>query len=94
VLVGICTWLMLVFQPDGSVGLYTFPHVLLATFAAVVAGISLIHVDPLRVRSVKGREKAKAAARHADEEEVGKKVDAARLEVPAPDAKEVAGPAS
>ena len=52
-LVGLSTWLMLVFQPDGSIGLYTLPHVLLATFAAVVAAMSLVTVDPLRLRSVR-----------------------------------------
>ncbi|MEU5408785.1 alpha-(1-_6)-mannopyranosyltransferase A [Nocardia asteroides] len=50
-LVGICTWLMLVFQPDGSIGLYNFWHVALATFAAVVAAVSLRVVDPLHLRS-------------------------------------------
>ncbi|WP_082518522.1 MULTISPECIES: alpha-(1-_6)-mannopyranosyltransferase A [unclassified Rhodococcus (in: high G+C Gram-positive bacteria)] len=52
VLVGLSAWLMLVFQPDGSIGLYTFPHVVLATFAGVVAALSLRTVDPLRLRSV------------------------------------------
>ncbi|WP_228000979.1 alpha-(1-_6)-mannopyranosyltransferase A [Nocardia australiensis] len=51
VLVGLCTWLMLVFQPDGSIGLYNFWHVALATFAAVVAALSLRKVDPLRLRA-------------------------------------------
>lgn len=51
VLVGLCTWLMLVFQPDGSLGLYNFWHVAAATFAAVVAALSLRTVDPLRLRS-------------------------------------------
>ncbi|WP_378739298.1 alpha-(1-_6)-mannopyranosyltransferase A [Nocardia brasiliensis] len=51
VLVGLCTWLMLVFQPDGSIGLYNFWHVAAATFAAVVAAMSLRKVDPLRLRS-------------------------------------------
>ncbi|MFE6923914.1 alpha-(1-_6)-mannopyranosyltransferase A [Nocardia sp. NPDC057663] len=54
-LVGICTWLMLVFQPDGSIGLYNFWHVALATFAAVVAAVSLRHVDPLHLRSARSR---------------------------------------
>src|SRR5690606_42020500 len=40
VLVGLCTWLMLVFQPDGSIGLYNFWHVAAATFVAVVAALS------------------------------------------------------
>ncbi|MBF6547475.1 alpha-(1-_6)-mannopyranosyltransferase A [Nocardia brasiliensis] len=51
VLVGLCTWLMLVFQPDGSIGLYSFGHVAAATFAAVVAAMSLRKVDPLRLRA-------------------------------------------
>lgn len=51
VLVGLCTWLMLVFQPDGSIGLYSFWHVTAATFAAVVAALSLRTVDPLRLRA-------------------------------------------
>ncbi|WP_405168141.1 alpha-(1-_6)-mannopyranosyltransferase A [Nocardia sp. NBC_01499] len=51
VLVGLCTWLMLVFQPDGSIGLYSFWHVALAIFAAVVAAMSLRKVDPLRLRA-------------------------------------------
>ena len=53
ILVGLSTWLMLVFQPDGSIGLYTLPHVMLATFAAVVAAMSLGTVDPLRLRTPK-----------------------------------------
>ncbi|WP_245663562.1 alpha-(1-_6)-mannopyranosyltransferase A [Nocardia inohanensis] len=48
-LVGVCTWLMLVFQPDGSIGLYSFLHVALATFAAVVAALSLKNADPLKL---------------------------------------------
>ncbi|MFT7024354.1 MAG: alpha-1,6-mannosyltransferase [Rhodococcus sp. (in: high G+C Gram-positive bacteria)] len=50
VLVGLSAWLMLVFRPDGSIGLYTLGHVALATFAAVVAALSLTTVDPLRLR--------------------------------------------
>ena len=51
IIVGLSTWLMLVFQPDGSIGLYTFPHVAAAIFVAVVAALSLRTVDPLRLRS-------------------------------------------
>ncbi|WP_084530050.1 alpha-(1-_6)-mannopyranosyltransferase A [Nocardia crassostreae] len=51
ILVGLCTWLMLVFQPDGSIGLYTFWHVAAATFAAVVAALALRTVDPLKLRA-------------------------------------------
>ncbi|GAA4480290.1 alpha-(1-_6)-mannopyranosyltransferase A [Rhodococcus olei] len=61
VLVGLSTWLMLVFNPDGSIGLYSLPHVLLATFAAVVAARSLVTVDPLRVRTVRRPEVAASA---------------------------------
>ncbi|KZE98585.1 MAG: alpha-(1-_6)-mannopyranosyltransferase A [Rhodococcus sp. (in: high G+C Gram-positive bacteria)] len=50
ILVGLSAWLMLVFRPDGSIGLYTVAHVALATFAAVVAALSLTRVDPLRLR--------------------------------------------
>jgi alpha-1,6-mannosyltransferase len=52
-LVGVSTWLMLVFQPDGSIGLYNPLHVALATFAAVVAALSLRTVDPLRLRATR-----------------------------------------
>nr|WP_306359376.1 alpha-(1->6)-mannopyranosyltransferase A [Nocardia sp. CC227C] len=48
-LVGLCTWLMLVFNPDGSIGLYNWLHVTAATFAAVVAALALRTVDPLRL---------------------------------------------
>lgn len=53
VLVGLSTWLMLIFQPDGSIGMYALPHVVLAIIAAVIAAISLRTVDPLRLRSVR-----------------------------------------
>lgn len=53
ILVGLSSWLMLVFQPDGSIGLYSFPHVALATFASVVAALSLRKEDPLRLRGRK-----------------------------------------
>ncbi|MFD4354183.1 alpha-(1-_6)-mannopyranosyltransferase A [Nocardia sp. NPDC058519] len=61
-LVGLCTWLMLVFQPDGSLGLYNFSHVALATFAAVVAAVSLRTVDPLRLRSARSKAAATESA--------------------------------
>ncbi|WP_231390332.1 alpha-(1-_6)-mannopyranosyltransferase A [Nocardia sp. CNY236] len=50
-LVGVCTWLMLLFQPDGSHGMYNFWHVAAATVAAVVAALSLRTRNPLRPRS-------------------------------------------
>jgi alpha-1,6-mannosyltransferase len=51
VLVGLCTWLMLVFEPDGNPAMYKFWHVAAAVFAAVVAALSLRYVDPLRLRA-------------------------------------------
>ncbi|WP_416277055.1 alpha-(1-_6)-mannopyranosyltransferase A [Nocardia sp. alder85J] len=50
-LVGLCTWLMLVFEPGGPNGLYNFWHVAAATFVAVLAAFSLRTVDPLRLRA-------------------------------------------
>ncbi|MEO9103433.1 MAG: polyprenol phosphomannose-dependent alpha 1,6 mannosyltransferase MptB, partial [Terrimesophilobacter sp.] len=50
ILVGLSAWLMLVFKPDGPPGLDSLLHVALATFAAVVAALSLTRVDPLRLR--------------------------------------------
>jgi alpha-1,6-mannosyltransferase len=55
VLVGLCTWLMLVFEPGGAIGMYNFWHVAAATFVAVVAALSLRTVDPLRLRGDTGR---------------------------------------
>ncbi len=52
VLVGLCTWMMLIFQPDGSIGLYQWHHVLIATACAVVAALSLTREDPLRLRQL------------------------------------------
>ncbi|WP_460698264.1 alpha-(1-_6)-mannopyranosyltransferase A [Nocardia thraciensis] len=57
VLVGLCTWLMLVFQPGGAIGLYNIWHVAVATFIAVVAALSLRTVDPLRLRADAGKPK-------------------------------------
>lgn len=56
VLTGLSTWLMLVFQPDGAIGLYNVVHVALAVIAAVVAALALTRVDPLRLRSDRSRE--------------------------------------
>ena len=61
VLVGLCTWLMLVFQPGGSIGLYNIWHVAAATFVAVVAALSLRKVDPLRLRADSARNRTDAA---------------------------------
>ncbi|MVU82166.1 alpha-(1-_6)-mannopyranosyltransferase A [Nocardia sp. ET3-3] len=50
VLVGLCTWLMLIFQPDGS-PVSSIVHGTLAIFFAVVAALSLCKVDPLKLRA-------------------------------------------
>jgi alpha-1,6-mannosyltransferase len=34
---GSCTWIMIIFKPDGAHGMYSWPHVLLATACAVAA---------------------------------------------------------
>ncbi|WP_425297935.1 alpha-(1-_6)-mannopyranosyltransferase A [Nocardia brasiliensis] len=51
VLAVLCTWLLRVSQPAGSIGLYSFGQGAAATFAAVVAAMSLRKVDPLRLRA-------------------------------------------
>lgn len=50
-LVGLCTWLMLVFEPGGAIGLYNFWHVSVAILVALLAAVSLVKVDPLRLRA-------------------------------------------
>ncbi|MBM7460476.1 alpha-(1-_6)-mannopyranosyltransferase A [Rhodococcus coprophilus] len=51
ILVGLSTWLMLIFNPDGSIGMYNLAHVALAVVAAVIAARSLTTRDPLRLGS-------------------------------------------
>ncbi|MFD3812369.1 alpha-(1-_6)-mannopyranosyltransferase A [Rhodococcus sp. NPDC058639] len=51
ILVALSTWLMLVFNPDGSIGMYNIAHVALAVVAAVIAARSLTTRDPLRLSS-------------------------------------------
>lgn len=51
VLVGLCTWLMLAWKPDGDLGLYNPVHMLLATAVAGLAAWSLRQPDPLRLGS-------------------------------------------
>lgn len=51
VIVGLSTWLMLVFQPAGDTALYVWPQVVVAVLAAVLAGWSLAREDPLRLWS-------------------------------------------
>ncbi|MFD5809739.1 alpha-(1-_6)-mannopyranosyltransferase A [Rhodococcus aetherivorans] len=51
VLVGLSSWLMLIFNPDGSIGMYNLAHVILAIVISVIAAVSLRTVDPLRLRA-------------------------------------------
>lgn len=47
---GFSTWIMVIFKPDGSHGMYSWPHVLLATACAVSAWYSLRREDSWRAR--------------------------------------------
>src|SRR5699024_10447455 len=49
-LVGLSVWMMLIFKPDGGIGLYQVQYLVLATAVAVVAAKALTAVDPLQVR--------------------------------------------
>jgi len=55
---GFSTWIMVIFKPDGSHGMYSWLHVTLATACAVVAWYSL-------AKSAKSGESAQAAERPA-----------------------------
>ncbi|MBB3038891.1 alpha-(1-_6)-mannopyranosyltransferase A [Hoyosella altamirensis] len=50
VLVALSVWLMVIFRPDGSHGMYSWVHVILTFAVAIVAALSLRQEDPLRVR--------------------------------------------
>jgi alpha-1,6-mannosyltransferase len=65
VLVGLSTWLMVIFKPDGAHGLYEWPHVILATAVAVLAALSFLKEDPLRVRQWLRKAPQKAVPQHA-----------------------------
>ncbi|ADG79267.1 Carotene biosynthesis associated membrane protein OS=Tsukamurella paurometabola (strain ATCC 8368/ DSM / CCUG 35730 / CIP 100753 / JCM 10117 / KCTC 9821/ NBRC 16120 / NCIMB 702349 / NCTC 13040) OX=521096 GN=Tpau_2667 PE=3 SV=1 [Tsukamurella paurometabola] len=56
IIVGLSVWLMAVFMPTGSIGLYSWWNVLLAIALGALAGYSLLHPDPLRVRPKLGLE--------------------------------------
>ena len=43
---GFSTWIMVIFKPDGSHGMYSWLHVLLATTCAVAAWYYLHRTDP------------------------------------------------
>lgn len=70
VLVGLSTWLMVIFNPDGSHGLYSLPHVLVATALAILAARSLHHVDPLRLRQLVGSGSPRADDPRSDRQTV------------------------
>ena len=47
VVAGFSTWIMVIFKPDGSHGMYSWVHVLLATACAAAAWYSLWRTEPL-----------------------------------------------
>ncbi|MCW4355406.1 alpha-(1-_6)-mannopyranosyltransferase A [Hoyosella sp. YIM 151337] len=50
ILTGLSVWLMVIFNPDGSHGMYSWIHVGLTFAVAILAAWSLRQEDPLRVR--------------------------------------------
>lgn len=52
VVVGVSVFMLIVFQPDDSILFYKLPEVLLATALSVLAAVSLLRPDPLRLRRV------------------------------------------
>ncbi|MDF0532024.1 alpha-(1-_6)-mannopyranosyltransferase A [Tsukamurella sp. 8F] len=54
VVAGCVTWVMAVFMPTGSIGLYSWWNVLLAAALGVLTGWSLLRPDPLHVREFLG----------------------------------------
>ncbi|BBY60476.1 alpha-(1-_6)-mannopyranosyltransferase A [Mycolicibacterium sarraceniae] len=59
---GFSTWIMVIFKPDGSHGMYSWIHVLLATACALAAWYSLSKPWPERAESPRGPD-ARAARR-------------------------------
>ncbi len=51
VLAGTCSWLLLIFRPPGNMGLYTPFDLVVSIAVAILVGVSLLRVDPLRLRS-------------------------------------------
>jgi alpha-1,6-mannosyltransferase len=51
---GFSTWIMVIFKPDGSHGMYSWIHVLLATACALAAWYSLSKPWPERAGSPRG----------------------------------------
>lgn len=52
VIVGVSVFMLIVFQPDDSILFYKLPSVVLATALSVLAAVSLLHRDPLRLGRV------------------------------------------
>ncbi|CAJ1582222.1 alpha-(1-_6)-mannopyranosyltransferase A [[Mycobacterium] wendilense] len=52
---GFSTWIMVIFKPDGSHGMYSWVHVALATACAVGAWYSLRRVEPASAPAVAGQ---------------------------------------
>ena len=50
IIAGLSVWLMVVFMPTGSIGLYSLWNVALAVALGALAGWSLLGPDPLKVR--------------------------------------------
>src|SRR5699024_7098865 len=59
-------FMMLIFRPDGSIGMYQWYHVLLCAGCAAVAAVALHREDPLRLRRLWPDAPAPAAADAAD----------------------------
>lgn len=53
--VGVSTFMLIVFQPDDSIVFYKLPGTLIALACATVAAISLLRPDPLRLRLLAGK---------------------------------------
>ncbi|TWS25865.1 alpha-(1-_6)-mannopyranosyltransferase A [Tsukamurella sputi] len=58
IIAGLSVWLMIVFMPTGSIGLYSLWNVALAVALGALAGWSLLSPDPLKVRPRLGLEPA------------------------------------
>jgi alpha-1,6-mannosyltransferase len=50
VIAGLSTWITVIWKPDGAHGMYSWPHVLLATACAAVAWFVLYRTDGPRVQ--------------------------------------------
>ncbi len=51
--VGVSTFMLIVFQPDDSILFYKLPETLLALALSILAGWSLLRTDPLRLRHLR-----------------------------------------